>query len=68
MVRSFIFGDGFCQNGQDNFSCLSEWQLDSASGGIDMAFTDGHVEAVKLEKLWSYYWHVGYVPLPLRPR
>ena len=37
-------------------------------GGIDMAFTDGHVEAVKLEKLWSYYWHVGYVPLPLRPR
>ena len=38
------------------------------SGGIDMGFVDGHVEAVKLEKLWSYYWHVGYVPLSPRPR
>ena len=31
-------------------------------GSIVMGFTDGHVEAVKLENLWKYYWHKDYRP------
>jgi prepilin-type N-terminal cleavage/methylation domain-containing protein/prepilin-type processing-associated H-X9-DG protein len=26
-------------------------------GQINMAFVDGHVELVKLDSLWTYYWH-----------
>jgi prepilin-type N-terminal cleavage/methylation domain-containing protein/prepilin-type processing-associated H-X9-DG protein len=26
-------------------------------GTIDIGFADGHVEQVKLENLWNYYWH-----------
>ncbi len=31
-------------------------------GAIDMGFTDGHVENVKLESLWTFYWHRGWIP------
>ena len=34
-------------------------------GAIDISFYDGHVEQVKLERLWSLYWHKDYLP-PLR--
>jgi prepilin-type N-terminal cleavage/methylation domain-containing protein len=37
-------------------------------GAISMGFTDGHAEPVKVEKLWSQYWHVDYVPPSPRPR
>lgn len=36
-------------------------------GAINMSFVDGHVETIKLEKLWSVYWHYNYVPPPRRP-
>ncbi len=36
-------------------------------GAIDMGLFDGHVETVKLELLWSYYWHLNYRPPPRRP-
>jgi len=36
-------------------------------GAINMSFYDGHVEAVKLERLWSLYWHKDYVPPAKRP-
>jgi prepilin-type N-terminal cleavage/methylation domain-containing protein/prepilin-type processing-associated H-X9-DG protein len=36
-------------------------------GAINVAFYDGHVEQVKLEKLWSLYWHKNYVPPFRRP-
>jgi len=36
-------------------------------GGVNMGFADGHSEYVKLEKLWSYYWHLGYQPPVVRP-
>jgi prepilin-type N-terminal cleavage/methylation domain-containing protein/prepilin-type processing-associated H-X9-DG protein len=36
-------------------------------GAINMAFYDGHVEQVKLERLWSLYWHKDYVPPAKRP-
>jgi prepilin-type processing-associated H-X9-DG protein len=36
-------------------------------GGINIGFADGHVSAVKLESLWSYYWHKRYVVPAKRP-
>jgi len=36
-------------------------------GGIDVSFYDGHVEFVRLDRLWSLYWHKNYVPPPKRP-
>jgi prepilin-type processing-associated H-X9-DG protein len=31
------------------------------AGAINMVFYDGHVEPVKLDRLWQLYWHVGSV-------
>jgi prepilin-type N-terminal cleavage/methylation domain-containing protein len=31
-------------------------------GAVDIGFTDGHVESIKLQLLWSLYWHRGWVP------
>ena len=36
-------------------------------GAVVMGLTDGHVETVKLEKLWDYSWHKDYVPPAKRP-
>lgn len=36
-------------------------------GSIQAAFADGHVEAVRLEKLWSLAWHRGYKVPEKRP-
>jgi prepilin-type processing-associated H-X9-DG protein len=36
-------------------------------GAINMSFQDGHTEVVKLERLWSFYWHKGYEPPATRP-
>ena len=36
-------------------------------GAIKMGLTDGHVESVKLEKLWFFTWHKDYVIPPQRP-
>ncbi len=36
-------------------------------GSIHMVFTDGHVEATKLEKLWSLSWHRDYKEPVKRP-
>jgi prepilin-type N-terminal cleavage/methylation domain-containing protein/prepilin-type processing-associated H-X9-DG protein len=36
-------------------------------GSINMGFADGHAEAVKLENLWNYYWHLDYKPPAMRP-
>jgi len=36
-------------------------------GAIKMGLSDGHVETVKLEKLWFYTWHKGYVLPAKRP-
>ena len=29
-------------------------------GSIDVGFVDGHAESVKLEKLWTLYWHLNW--------
>jgi prepilin-type processing-associated H-X9-DG protein len=36
-------------------------------GGIVMGFVDGHVELVKLQGLWDYTWHQGWVTPAVRP-
>jgi prepilin-type N-terminal cleavage/methylation domain-containing protein/prepilin-type processing-associated H-X9-DG protein len=36
-------------------------------GAVNVAFFDGHVEAVPLEKLWSLYWHHDWRPPEARP-
>ena len=36
-------------------------------GAVDVSFTDGHAESVKLENLWQLYWHVNYVIPNKRP-
>jgi prepilin-type processing-associated H-X9-DG protein len=36
-------------------------------GSINMGFIDGHAEPAKLQNLWTYYWHLGWVPPAVRP-
>jgi prepilin-type N-terminal cleavage/methylation domain-containing protein/prepilin-type processing-associated H-X9-DG protein len=36
-------------------------------GAINVAFYDGHVEQVKLERLWQLNWHKEYTPPVKRP-
>jgi prepilin-type N-terminal cleavage/methylation domain-containing protein/prepilin-type processing-associated H-X9-DG protein len=36
-------------------------------GAITVGFVDGHVAAVKLEQLWTLYWHLGWVIPAKRP-
>ncbi len=36
-------------------------------GGIHPAFIDGHVAPVRLNQLWSLYWHAGWVVPNNRP-
>ena len=36
-------------------------------GAVNVTFYDGHVEAVKLERLWQIYWHAKWVPPAKRP-
>jgi prepilin-type N-terminal cleavage/methylation domain-containing protein len=35
-------------------------------GSINLALFDGHAEIVRLEDLWTYYWHRDYVPPLMR--
>jgi len=36
-------------------------------GAINMGFADGHVEQVKLQNLWTYYWHRNWQTPSVRP-
>jgi len=36
-------------------------------GAINVAFYDGHVETVGLERLWQLYWHKNYIAPAKRP-
>jgi prepilin-type N-terminal cleavage/methylation domain-containing protein/prepilin-type processing-associated H-X9-DG protein len=38
------------------------------AGRINIGFVDGHVEAVKLDKLWTLEWHKGWIITANRPR
>jgi hypothetical protein len=36
-------------------------------GAINVASYDGHVETVKLERLWKLYWHKNWAAPAKRP-
>jgi prepilin-type N-terminal cleavage/methylation domain-containing protein/prepilin-type processing-associated H-X9-DG protein len=36
-------------------------------GGVNMFFSDGHAQQVRLEALWQLNWHRNYQPLAKRP-
>ncbi len=36
-------------------------------GGINLGLADGHAEYAKLERLWTYYWHLNWTPPATRP-
>ena len=36
-------------------------------GAINLSFYDGHVETVRLERLWELHWHRDYQPPAKRP-
>lgn len=36
-------------------------------GAINIGMADSHVELVKLENLWQYYWHLNWQPPASRP-
>jgi prepilin-type processing-associated H-X9-DG protein len=36
-------------------------------GSINLSLADGHVELVKNNNLWNYYWSLNYVPPAVRP-
>jgi prepilin-type N-terminal cleavage/methylation domain-containing protein len=37
-------------------------------GAVNAGFIDGHVAPVKIEQLWTLYWHVGWVVPNPRPK
>jgi prepilin-type N-terminal cleavage/methylation domain-containing protein len=37
------------------------------TGSIDIGLADGHVELVKLQNLWTYYWHRNWQTPTVRP-
>jgi prepilin-type N-terminal cleavage/methylation domain-containing protein len=37
-------------------------------GSISLGFADGHAAQIKLEKLWTIYWHNGWVTPATRPQ
>jgi prepilin-type processing-associated H-X9-DG protein len=46
----------------------TDWPANkSLPGAVNVAFFDGHGEAVKLDQLWQLYWHRNYKPLTKRP-
>lgn len=36
-------------------------------GAVNVTFTDNHCETVKLERLWTFYWHTQWQPVGKRP-
>ncbi len=36
-------------------------------GTINIGLVDGHAEQVKLQNLWTYYWHLDWAPPAIRP-
>ena len=40
---------------------------DPLPGAINIGIVDGHAEMVKLENLWSLYWHLNWQPPAVRP-
>jgi prepilin-type N-terminal cleavage/methylation domain-containing protein/prepilin-type processing-associated H-X9-DG protein len=46
----------------------SSWPVSAPlPGAVNVAFFDGHAQAVKLDDLWQLSWHAGYIAPAKRP-
>jgi prepilin-type N-terminal cleavage/methylation domain-containing protein len=52
-------GSGFPGGAPKNFFFLPGVTL---PGSINMGCMDGHAQIVKLQTLWTYNWHLGWIP------
>ena len=66
-VRLLQFGDPAAGALSHLLRSYGSFSTAKLAGAIDVAFYDGHVESVKLERLWSLYWQKNYVPPAKRP-
>jgi prepilin-type N-terminal cleavage/methylation domain-containing protein len=51
-------------------SVAGNWNTAPPPGALNLGLGDGHVELVKLKKLWSFYWHLDwgkYQPVMIGP-
>ena len=56
------------RHGQRPWTVPTHWPASELlPGAINVAFFDGHVALVPLERLWSLDWHKDYVPPAKRP-
>ncbi|HWH77886.1 MAG TPA: hypothetical protein VNT76_10965 [Candidatus Binatus sp.] len=56
------------RHGNRPSSFSRDWPVSAPlPGAIYIVFFDDHAEAVKLDNLWQFYWHYGYVPPAKRP-
>ena len=65
-ITAARIGMGCCtiqRHGGRTASSSVPWQNGQPlPGAINMCFTDGHGELVKLPNLWNYYWHLNWNP------
>jgi prepilin-type N-terminal cleavage/methylation domain-containing protein len=65
-ITSQRIGMGCCtiqrHGGRTATSSVPWQQGQPLPGAINMSFTDGHGELVKLPNLWNYYWHLNWNP------
>ncbi|MGA3265310.1 MAG: type II secretion system protein [Verrucomicrobiota bacterium] len=55
-------GGGSASSAPRNFATTQK-----LPGALNMGLADGHTELVKLEDLWTYYWHLDWKPPLARP-
>jgi prepilin-type N-terminal cleavage/methylation domain-containing protein/prepilin-type processing-associated H-X9-DG protein len=56
------------RHGSRPISMTGQWPPSkSLPGSVNVAFFDGHAQAVKLDNLWQLCWHKNYQPPPKRP-
>jgi hypothetical protein len=57
-------GSGFPKNAPSTYFYIPNTIM---PGSIFLSLMDGHVEESKLQNLWTYYWHLGWVPSTTPP-
>jgi prepilin-type processing-associated H-X9-DG protein len=66
--NSYIAKMNISRHGNPPIQVPRDWPSSSPlPGAVNVAFFDGHAQAVKLDALWQLYWHVGYLPPAKRP-
>lgn len=64
----FMAGVAIPRHGRRPLSIPAYWPITrTLPGAVNVAMFDGHVELVKLDKLWQLYWHKDFRPPQKRP-